>query len=342
MPHYSIGELALRINGEVHGEADQKISGLASLSRAQSHQLAYFDNPVRHQLLKNTGAGAVLLQRSALELCPVNAIVVANPFLAMSTLTGYFHKQSTAYSHIHPTAQISPTAELGENVSIGAHTLIGEGVVIGAGTQIGAHCVIEKNTWLGEGCRLRHKVVVHEGVQIGTAARIDSSAVLGATPFNPIKSHGKWVDGPDIGGLVIGNTCSIGAHTVIDRGSVSDTWVGDGVHMDNLIQLGHDVVIGAYTAIAGCACVGAHSTIGQHCVIGGGAAIAANVHLVDEVIITGMSVVHKSLKKPGVYSSGMMIAEHKRWRKNAARVQQLDVHIQRLKKLEKQSSDWFK
>lgn len=342
MPHYSIGELALLVNGEVHGKADPLISGLASLSRAQSHQLAYFDNPVRHQLLKKTQAGVVLLQRSALKICPVNAIAVANPFLAMSQLTERFDRQRTVLPHIHPSAHISNSAKLGENVSIGANTMIGEGVTIGAGTQIGAHCVIEKDSQLAENCLVRHKVVVHEGVYIGSDARIDSGVVLGASPFNPIKTQGHWVSGPNIGGVVIGDACSIGAHTVIDRGSVSDTWVGDGVHMDNLIQLGHDVVIGAYSAIAGCACVGAHSIVGQHCVIGGGAAIAANVHLEDEVIITGMSVVHKSLKKSGVYSSGMMISEHKRWRKNAARVQQLDVHIQRLKNLEKQSSEWFK
>ncbi|MCC5791972.1 MAG: UDP-3-O-(3-hydroxymyristoyl)glucosamine N-acyltransferase [Legionellaceae bacterium] len=336
MPSYSLGQLAAILGAEIYGDAAKVIKGVASLSTASSSDMAYFDNPQRERLLRDTQAAAVLLNASQQPLCPVDALVVPHPFLAMAETVKLFEDTAVAPATIHPNAIVDLSAELGHNVSIGANTVIGEGVVLGDGVRIGANCVLEKKVRIGSQTRLHNAVMLHEGTVVGAQVGIDSGAVIGALPFNVIKRLGAWHSGPAIGGVLIADYCRIGANTVIDRGSVSDTLLEQGVFLDNLVQIAHDVSIGHGSAIAGCAAVGAHTHLGAHCIIGGASTIAANLCLTDEVVITGMSTVAKSLLRSGVYSSGTLVCEHKRWRKNAARFKQLDYFIQRLQRMEKE------
>ena len=331
---YSLSELAARLDGVVCGDGARKITGIASLARAGHNDLCYFDNPVRSAAMKSTRAAAVLLTKEMQPLCPIDSITVDNPFLAIAEVIKLFQSDVLLNGTVHPSAQVDVSAILGNNVSIGANSVISKGVRLGNNVRIGANCIVEPYVCMSDESVLHHSVILHEGTQIGSSVRIDSGAVIGALPFNAMKKMGHWYAGPAIGGVVVSDRCQIGSNTVIDRGSVCDTCLEEGVFLDNLIQIAHDVVIGAKTAVAGCAAIGAHTVVGMHCVIGGASTLAANLVLADDVVITGMSTVSKSLLKPGVYSSGTMVCEHQKWRRNAARFKNLDLFVHRLQHLE--------
>ena len=333
---FSLAELACHLDGNLYGQPKYLIQGVASLSRATKTDLAYFDNIAQLNSLTRTQAGAVLLTAGYVEHCPVNSIVVANPLLSMrlaaEMLTQAINHEE---AEIHSSALISPKAKLGSKLSIGANSSIGDEVELGDGVRIGANCVLEKGVVIGKQTVIHNGVYIHAGTKLGAKVVVENGAVLGASPFNSVKVQGYWRTGPAVGGVLIGDDALLGANTVVDRGSLGDTYIGEGVHIDNLVQVAHDVTIGAHTAIAGCAAIGAYTQIGSHCIIGGASTVASHVHIVDDVVITGMSTVNKSLVKAGIYSSGIMVSEHQQWRRNAARFRRLDDYVLRLAKLEK-------
>ncbi|KTD38875.1 UDP-3-O-[3-hydroxymyristoyl] glucosamine N-acyltransferase [Legionella nautarum] len=335
---YTLAELAYHLDGCLHGNAKQSIRGIASLSRATSSDLTYFENIVMLQLLDKTQAGVVLLTARHVHYCPVNSIVVANPLESMTRAAELFVPTIKHQEGIHPKALISPTALLGEQVTVGAGTVIADSVKLGDGVKIAANSVIEEGVEIGPHTRIGSGVYIHSGSKLGAHVVIENGAVLGASPFNSVKKQGRWHSGAAFGGVVIEDYVQLGANTVVARGSLGDTYICEGVHIDNLVQIAHDVTIGKHSAIAGCAAIGAYTQIGEDCIVGGASCIAAHVHLADDVVITGMSTVSKSLSKAGVYSSGIIVSEHQQWRRNAARFRRLDDYIIRLARLEKEYS----
>jgi len=331
----TLAQLADRLDGEWHGNPDSRLTGLASLSRAASTDIACYTNPVFHKCLGETSAGAVLLTMTHLVKCPVNAIVVSDPFLAMAVAAELLLPSYISKSGISEQACIADSAIMGANLSIGAHSIISAEVYLGDDVIIGANTVIEPGVIIGRGSRIGNGVCIQHGSRIGQHVIIDAGTVIGASPFNYQKSRGNWRCGPAIGSVVIEDAVHIGANTVIDRGSIGDTYISRGVCIDNLVQIAHDVFIGPDTAIAGCAAVAAHAVIGADCIIGGASCIASSVTLANDVVISGMSTVTKNISKQGVYTSGTMVCDHKRWRRNAARFRRLDDYISRLNILER-------
>lgn len=334
----TIAQLSDSLDGVWHGNANHAIFSLSSLARATSKDIAYFDNPLLHEVLASTNAGVVLLKAEHLSLCPVNSIVVSNPLNAMTQVSRLLGNIKAEISGIHPTAQIHQSVQLGSQVSVGAYTLIGEGTQLENGTCVGANVTVGSFVTMGKDCQIGSGVVIHPETRIGNNVVINSGCVLGSPPFNYLKEHGVWQQGPAIGGIVLEDGVHIGANTVIDRGSLGDTYLAKGVCIDNLVQIAHDVFIGSNTIIAGCAAVGAYAQIGADCIIGGASCIAAYVRLTDDVVISGMSTVSKSIAKSGIYSSGTLVHEHQRWRRNAARFRRLDDYIVKLGALERKIS----
>ncbi|CAM2741104.1 UDP-3-O-[3-hydroxymyristoyl] glucosamine N-acyltransferase [Legionella steigerwaltii] len=335
----TLAELANHLGGVWHGNANHAISCYASLARATSQDVAYYDNSVLLPILNTTLAGAVLLKSEHQHLFQGNCIVVPNPLQAMIQATQLLSAHTSAFAGIDATAIVHESAQLGQGVSIGAYSVIGANTQLADGVIIGANSVIESSVRIGKNSQIGHDVVIHSGCQLGAQVVINSGCVIGASPFNYLKQHGHWQQGLDAGAVVIANQVQIGSNTVIDRGSLSDTYLGEGVCIDNLVQVAHDVMVGKNTIIAGCAAIGAYVQIGTDCIIGGASCIAAHVRLVDDVVITGMSTVSKSLAKSGIYSSGTLVHEHHRWRRNAARFRRLDDYIVKLSALEKKLSD---
>ncbi|KTD06028.1 UDP-3-O-[3-hydroxymyristoyl] glucosamine N-acyltransferase [Legionella gratiana] len=331
----TLAQLAEKLGGVWHGNANHAIFSFASLARATPKDIAYYDNPILQKALEATSAGAVLLRAEHKDLCQRNCIIVSNPLQMMIQATQLLSKPTISCSGVDPTARIHHSAQIGEGVSIGAYSVIHAEVQLADNVVIGANTVVESSVVIGKKTQIGHDVVIHSGCQLGAHVIIDSGCVVGASPFNYVKQQGYWRQGLSVGAVIIADQVRIGANTVIDRGSLNDTYLGDGVCIDNLVQIAHDVLIGKNTFIAGCAAIGAYVQIGEDCIIGGASSIAAYVHLTDDVVITGMSTVSKSLAKSGIYSSGTLIHEHQRWRRNAARFRRLDDYIEKLSVLEK-------
>ncbi len=331
---FTLEQLAKKVNGVGYGDTQYAISNLSSLTRACASDLAYFDNPLLKTDLESTKAGIILLEEEYLSWCPSHAIVVHEPLAAMKTIAKLF-PQPEKKIVIDPTAKIHPSVRLGNKVTIGPYVVLDKDVIIADEVYIGAHSYIYPEVIIGNKTSIANQVTVHSHSLIGESVIINAGTVVGATPYNYLKEQGSWRAGFDRGGVTIADKVHIGANTVIDRGALGDTYLAEGVCIDNLVHIAHDAYIGAHTAIAGGAVIGAHAIVGKHCIIGGASCLAAYVRLIDDIVISGMSTVNKSLTKSGIYSSGTLVHEHQRWRKNAARFRRLDDYITRLNSLER-------
>ncbi len=308
--------LASLCQGEVYGSV-LPVNGLASLVGAQPGDLAGFYSDKQLVALGTSQASALVTKPSLLGLCKKPAIVVTNPRKALANLTQYLRPATFTGVDEAVAAVVNPRAVLHSSVTVGAGSVISEAVLIGEDTIVAPGAVLLP------------------GVKIGAGVYIGPGAVIGAKPFNPTKSNGLWLDGPALGSVLVADEVSIGANTTISRGGFGDTIIGTGVKIDNLVQVAHDVIIGAHTVVAGCVAIGANCIIGEHCSIGGGASIAGQLQIADDVVITGMATVVRSIKYPEVYSSAVTVQKHQVWRKNMAHLHRLSKLVDRLKSLEK-------
>ncbi len=290
MQKYSVEELAKILDGEFYGDGALLIKGVSSIERAGEGDLCYFDNPSQVNLLGRTKS-VVLLTEGMRKFCKSSIIVVSNPFLSMSKAIQFILPKPKNKESTHPKASIEFGVETDESLSVGASTYIARGAKIGKNVTIGAHCVIEAGVEIADDSCLQHSVVIHKNTKIGKGVIVDSGSVVGARPFNAMKEKGKWFAGPDVGGVVIGDYSEIGANTTIDRGSINNTIIGQGVFIDNLVQVGHDATIGDNTVVVSGAAIGAHTFLGKVCSVGGASTIAAMLKIADGVSITGCSTV---------------------------------------------------
>lgn len=224
---------------------------------------------------------------------------------------------------------MADSVAIGPFVVIGANTIIADDVSIGAHTVIGDHCQ------LGEASQLAANVTVYDQVKIGQRALVHSGAVIGSDGFGFAQSAGRWHKIAQLGGVSIGDDVEIGAGTTIDRGALEDTCIGNGVKLDNQIQIAHNVKVGDHCAFAGCTGVAGSTRIGQRCTLAGGVVVAGHLELADDVHVTAMGLVTKSLTTPGVYSSGTGLMPNQQWKRNVVRFRQLDKLAERISALEK-------
>ena len=311
------------------------VSGISTLELASSEQVTFLANPSYRKQLATTQAAAVILHPDMQEECPVSALVMNNPYVGFAKLSQLFNNLPTQPAFIHPSATIASSASIAEDASIGANVVIGEYVEVGAGTRIGPNSVISDHSIIGEQCILHANVVVYHDVVIGNDCIIHSGCVLGADGFGFAPDAGEWVKIAQLGGVRIGSQVEIGANTTIDRGALGNTQIGNGVKIDDQVMIAHNVAIGDYCAIAATSGIAGSTTLGKNCTIAGGVGIVGHIDITDGVHITGMTLVSKSIKEAGVYSSGTAMMPTNEWRKSATRFRQLDDMARRLKKLEK-------
>jgi UDP-3-O-[3-hydroxymyristoyl] glucosamine N-acyltransferase len=318
-------DLAARFDLELRGDTAHLIEGVATLARAGTHQLAFLANPRYRSQLAATGAGLVVMRAEDAEGFAGNALFAKDPYAAFAKMSALFDVRPAAVPGVHamavvdPSAEVSPEACIGPFVSIGARTRVEAGAIVGPGCAIGEDCVV------GAGCELVANVSLVRRVRLGRRVLIHPGAVLGADGFGLAMDHGRWLKVPQLGGVVVGDDCEIGANTTIDRGALDDTVLEEDVRLDNQIQIGHNVRIGAHSAMAGCSAVAGSATIGRYCLIGGGAGILGHLEVCDRVVVTAMSLVTSSIREPGEYSSGTPLMDNRSWRKSAARFKQLDA-----------------
>jgi len=319
----TLGDIVKALGGELHGDAAVCIEALAPLESATPSQLSFLSNPKYQSQLAASQAACVIVGPGAREaaLARGAAIVADDPYLYFARLTQLWkrhHAPASAGPRIHPSAVIDPEA------------------VVDPTARIGALCVVERGARIGAHTELKSRVTLSEGCVVGERCLIHPGAVIGADGFGiaPTKD-GAWEKIEQLGAVRIGNDVEIGANTCIDRGALADTVIEDGVKLDNLIQIGHNVRIGAHTAMAGCVAVAGSARIGAHCTIGGKSGIVGHLTIADHVHISAMSLVSRSISKPGQYTGVFPLDDNASWEKNAATLRQLSSLRDRIKALEK-------
>lgn len=331
----TLGQLAEFLGATLRGPADKHITGLATLQEAGPDQVSFLANPQYRKFLATTHAAAVLLKPADAEGYPADALLVPDPYLAYARISHLFDPKPKAPVGVHPTAVVAEDAFVDPAASVGPYAVIESGARIAAGVTIGAHCFIGARSVIGEGGWLAPRVTLYHDVRIGQRVVIQSGAVLGGEGFGFANEKGVWQKIAQIGGVTIGDDVEIGVNTAIDRGAMDDTRIGNGVKLDNQIQIAHNVQIGDHTAMAACVGISGSAKIGKHCMLAGGVGLVGHIEICDGVFVTGMTMVTRSITEPGSYSSGTAMQPAAEWRKSAARMRHLDDMARRLQHLEK-------
>ncbi|QDL37443.1 UDP-3-O-(3-hydroxymyristoyl)glucosamine N-acyltransferase [Rhodoferax sediminis] len=316
-----LGSIVDALGGELHGNPDVQIENIAPLETASNASLSFLSNPKYQQQLAASQAACVIVGQTMQEaaLARGACIVAAQPYLYFAKVTQLWKRQHAAAGGVgvHPSAVVDAAAFVDPSASIGALCVVERGARIGAGT------VLKSRVTVGEGCIVGERCILHSGV------------VLGADGFGFAPHDGTWEKIEQLGAVRIGNDVEIGANTCIDRGALQDTIIEDGVKLDNLIQIGHNVRIGQHTAMAGCVGVAGSTVIGAHCTFGGAAMVLGHLTIADHVHISSASMVSRSIRRPGHYTGFFPIDDNAVWEKNAATLKQLYSLRERLKALEK-------
>jgi UDP-3-O-[3-hydroxymyristoyl] glucosamine N-acyltransferase len=231
---------------------------------------------------------------------------------------------------------VDATATIPASCSVAPLVVIGENVVLGEHVIIGAGCVIENNVTIADNTHLEPHVVIKHDCEIGPNCHLFSGAVIGSDGFGYAEESGVWLKIPQVGRVVIHANVDIGANTTIDRGALDDTIIEEGVKLDNLIQIGHNCIIGAHTVIAGATGIAGSAKIGRHCKIGGAAMILGHLTIADHVTISPGSMITRSLAKADTYTALMPFQTHKAWLNTAAKIRHLDSLSAQIKNLEKE------
>lgn len=330
----TLGELASRFGCELHGDPQRPIERVGTLAGADGRALSFLANPRYRPQLAKTQAGAVVLDAGSLASCPCPALVSPNPYALYARIAQVLHPRPQGTAGIHPTALVAGSAQIDPSAHVGPQVVIGEGVVLGPRCVVGPQSVLEEGVRLGADVYLAPRVTLCRGVSVGDRTIIQPGAVIGGDGFGFAQDKGAWIKIPQVGSVQIGADVEIGANTTIDRGAIEDTVICDDVKLDNLIQIGHNVRIGEHTAIAGCTGVSGSTVIGRRCQIGGAVSIGGHLTIVDDVAITGTSMISRSIMQPGVYSSGIPFEDARTWRRLVGHFKRIGEIRERLSRLE--------
>jgi UDP-3-O-[3-hydroxymyristoyl] glucosamine N-acyltransferase len=333
---YRLSEIAAQLGGRMLGDAEVRISQIATLEAAQPDQISFLTNSKYRAQLASTRAGAVILGEADADATELPRIISDNPYAYFAKVSALLNPLPETKPGIHPSAVIGAGAKIDATASIAATAVIGEGATIGAFSVIGAGCYIGENAVVGSHARLYPRVVIYHDCLIGDNLIAHSGAVIGSDGFGIAMDEGHWIKIPQIGRVVIGNDVEIGANTTVDRGALDDTVIEDGVKLDNQIQVAHNVRIGAHTAIAGCVGIAGSTTIGRYCRIGGSAGILGHLQIADHVEIAAFTLIGKSIREAGSYTGIFPFAKTEDWRKNTVHLRHLDDLAKRIKTLEQE------
>ena len=335
----ALGEIARQLGGELIGDPATVIERIGALDGATPSTITFFSNPRLRAQLDAARAGCVIVGPAASDAGVARGavIVTPDPYLYFARLTQWWATRTRPVPQpgVHASALVDSTARVSQSAVIGPFVVIEAGATVADGAQIGAHSVVGANARIGAGTRFAPRVTFGAGCSIGARGIVHSGVVIGADGFGFAPTEGRWEKIEQLGAVRIGDDVEIGANTCIDRGALDDTVIEDGVKLDNQIQIGHNVRIGAHSALAGCVGVAGSAVIGKHCTVGGAGMVIGHLALADHVHISAGSMVMRSIHKPGVYTGVFPIDENASWEKNAATLRQLHSLRDRLRVLEK-------
>lgn len=332
----SLSELAELTGARLEGDGSKRIRRVASLRGALPDSLSFLAARAQQHYLAHTRAGAVILRESDLAAAPVAALVCDNPHLAFARAAQRLTATASPKAGIHPTAWVHPEAILEQDVSVGPQVSINAGAYLARRVSVAAGCVIGEAVEIGEDTCLRANVTIYPHAILGRRVVVHSGAVLGCDGFGYANDKGRWVKVPQLGRVIISDDVEIGANAAVDRGALEDTVIEQGVKIDNLVQIAHNVRVGAHTAMAGCSAIAGSTRVGKYCSIGGGAGLGGHLRISDATQVTGMARITHDIREAGSYSSGTQMAATRSWRRNAVRFNELDAMARRLRRLEQQ------
>ncbi|HEY5624097.1 MAG TPA: UDP-3-O-(3-hydroxymyristoyl)glucosamine N-acyltransferase [Gammaproteobacteria bacterium] len=330
-----LAELAARFDCELRGDADLEIETVGTLATAGRNALSFLANPYYRDQLGRTAAGAVVLDSEFVDDCPAAALVSQNPYLTYARIADYLYPRAAPVPGVHATAVVAPGAVVPESSQVGPLSVVEAGAALGESVVIGPGCTVGADARIGDASVLMARATVLDRVAIGKRCVIHSGAVIGSDGFGFARDEAVWVRVPQLGSVRIGDDVSIGANTTIDRGAIEDTVIGDGVILDNLIQIGHNVKLGAHTAMAALCGISGSAVIGSRCMFAGAAVTVGHIDICDDVMVTIHSTVTRSITEPGTYSSTVPADDAARWRRNAARLRNLEELARRHRRIEK-------
>jgi len=329
-------QLAEVVDGKLDGDPNIIINGVANIAKANEGDITFLVNEKFRSFLSDTKASAVILSKEHAEECPVNAIIVDDPYLSYAKIAAFLSRNRDVKTGIDKTAVVHHSATVHSSAWVGPNSVIEANAKIHAGAFLQANNFVGENCEIGENCTLKSNVSIYHGTVIGKNCILHSGAVIGSDGFGLANDNGTWFKIPQLGNVIIGNDVEIGANSTIDRGAIDDTIIRDGVKIDNLVHVAHNVDIGEHTALAACVGIAGSTKIGKHCTAGGGAAITGHIEIADKVHLGGMAMVTKSIKESGAYSSGLPAEPASKWRKNVVRFRQFEKIEKRVKTLEKE------
>lgn len=328
-----LSEIAAQLGGDVLGDGQTLVRRVATLASAGAGDIAFLANRKYRGQLQSTQAAAVILAPAVADEFSGPRIVTANPYAYYARVATLLNPMRQGFSGIHPSAVVA--SALPASTAVGSHVSIGKGVVLGEGVVVHPGCVIGDDVAIGDGAVLYPNVTIYHGCRIGKRAIIHSGAVIGADGFGFAPDGKDWIKIPQIGAVLVGDDVEIGANTTVDRGALDDTVIGDGCKIDNLVQIAHNCNIGANSVLAGCTGIAGSVTLGEHCIVGGAGMISGHVTLAPGTTISGGSLVMKSIKQPGLYTSVFPLDNHEDWVRNAAHIRRLSHLAERVSELEK-------
>ncbi len=339
----TLSELAEQFDLQYQGDGNTLIDGIGTLSDATGSQLSFLSNPSYREQLLSTQAAAVLVTAADAEHCPVNALLADDPYVSYAKIASRFDPRRPLSPGIHPSASIDSGASLGKNIHVGANAVIGPGCKIADAVEIGPGCVLTADCTLDTACRLQANVTLCDGVVIGKRSIIHAGAVIGADGFGLAFDQDHWVKIPQLGAVRIGDDCEIGANTTIDRGAIGDTVLEDDVRLDNQIQIGHNVHIGAHTAMAGRVGISGSTQIGKYCMFAGSSGTVGHIRVADRTTVSFCSVVTKTISQPGTVWSAALPAQPLRdWNRSVAHLRKLEKLARRVLRLEQSNRETVK
>ncbi|NOT33958.1 MAG: UDP-3-O-(3-hydroxymyristoyl)glucosamine N-acyltransferase [Candidatus Eisenbacteria bacterium] len=344
MTHRTLAELAAELGGEVVGDGSIEIRDVAGIKEAEPGDITFLANSRYDAYLDETRASAVICvagTRSAGK--PL--LLVANPYLAYQRLVRIFrpHEDQQAKG-VHVSAVVAPDVVLGADVSIGPHCIVDAGAVLGARVTLMGGCVVGPRVTIGDETLLWPHVVVREDCRIGARCIFHPGVVIGSDGFGFALDGGRYHKVPQVGNVVIGDDVEIGANSTVDRATTHSTMIGNGTKIDNLVQIGHNVVIGEHGIVVAQVGISGSTVLGDYVTVAGQAGIAGHLTIGKGAVVAGKSGVTQSVPA-GATVSGYPAISHSAWKRIAALLQRLPLLFQRaraleerVEKLEKQQS----
>lgn len=330
----ALERLASELGLPYAGDPAARVSRVGHFIDAQPDCLTFLGDPKYRKHLPATHAGVVILTAEDAPQSPVPVLISANPYLSFARAARLLYPRAPVAGGIHPAAVVDPSARIDPSAWIGPTSVVESGAWIGPRVFVGPGCIVGEEVRIDEDSRLVARVTLCARTQVGKRALLHPGCVIGRAGFGFAKDGERWVRIPQVGRAILGDDVEIGANTTVDRGAIDDTVIGDGVKLDNQIQIGHNVKIGEHTAMAANTGISGSTRIGRGCTISGAVGMAGHLTIGDHVHFTGMAMVTRSFPEPGSYSSGIPAMPSGEWRRNAARFRHLEELWGRVKQLE--------